>query len=530
MNRLVCGLLRMASRKVAAVAACAIITAVAAPGMYARASTQASNTARQSDAKAATAAGRATQADAKAAPAKKSTAVELIDMAKEGSPALAGAIRATFEDKDLKAGTAWSSHGGDFFFALSFVGPEAPVKAVGAADATPVLRVDGKAGGWGTLSAVRTPTGNVLGPSSFVKPLANITGTNLWYSFAHFEPTGTVHSFDYWIYDMPTGGSQNLPVFTELSYLQPGVPSGTLSEKITLSSKIYDGMKSEYQIYVPAQYDAKTPAALMVFQDGIWYTNRGGDNPALNVIDNLIAQKKIPVMICVFIKPGSVADAPGTPTYNFVKAYSEKWGRTLDDAMRSTLYDTVSDRYVRFLRDEILADVGAKYNLRKDAYSRAITGLSSGGICSFNAAWQMPDQFSRVISWIGSFASIQWKEDPANTDGGQDYPDKVLREPHRNIRVWLEDGANDMENPKYGSWPLANVRMANALKLKEYDFHFSFGTGTHNSAHGAAEFPAEMVWLWRDYDASKTEETYVIEPAEKAKPAFRVGIVNRDAE
>jgi enterochelin esterase family protein len=280
---------------------------------------------------------------------------------------------------------------------------------------------------------------------------------------------------------------------------------------------------------VPAEYDPKTPAALMVFQDGEWYTDRDGQNPALNVIDNLIAQKKIPVMICVFIKPGSVKDAPGTPTYTFVKAYSEKWGRDLDDSMRSTLYDTVSDRYARFLRDEILADVSAKYNLRKDAYSRAITGMSSGGICSFNAAWQMPDEFSRVISWIGSFASIQWKEDPANPDGGQDFPDKVLREPHRNIRVWLEDGANDLELPKYGSWALANLRMANALKMKEYDFHFSFGTGSHNSAHGAAEFPAEMIWLWRDYDPAKTEETYVIEAEEKAKPVFRVGVVNRDA-
>ena len=73
-----------------------------------------------------------------------------------------------------------------------------------------------------------------------------------------------------------------------------------------------------------------------------------------------------------------------------------------------------------------------------------------------------------------AIGSIQWKEDPAVPDGGQDYPDKVLREAHRNIRVWLQDGSNDIEG-QYGSWPLANLRMANALKLKEYDFHFSFG-------------------------------------------------------
>jgi enterochelin esterase-like enzyme len=197
--------------------------------------------------------------------------------------------------------------------------------------------------------------------------------------------------------------------------------------------------------------------------------------------------------------------------------------------MRSTEYDTVSERYARFLRDEILPQVAAQYNLRQDAYSRAITGLSSGGICSFNAAWQMPDQFSRVISWIGSFTSIQWKEDPAVPDGGQDYPEKILREPARNLRVWLQDGANDQENDRYGSWPLANIRMANALKLKNYDFHFSFGQGTHNPGHGAAEFPAEMIWLWRDYDPAKTSQAFEIDPAEKTKPPFRVAIVNRDA-
>jgi enterochelin esterase-like enzyme len=85
------------------------------------------------------------------------------------------------------------------------------------------------------------------------------------------------------------------------------------------------------------------------------------------------------------------------------------------------------------------------------------SGASSGGICAFNAAWQMPDQFSRVITRIGSFVAIQWKEDPAAAAvGGQDYPEKVLRELKRNLRVWLQDGVNDMEDnffgSRYGSW------------------------------------------------------------------------------
>ncbi len=309
---------------------------------------------------------------------------------------------------------------------------------------------------------------------------------------------------------------------------QKGVPAGTLSEKRTLRSKIYDGMVSDYWIYVPAQYDPKKPAAVMVFQDGEGYLNREGDHPALNVLDNLIAQGKLPVIIGIFINPGDISGSSGTPTYQFVEEFGRKWHRTLRDSMRSTEYDTVSDRYPRFLRDELIPEVAKGYNLRTDAYSRAITGLSSGGICSFNAAWQTPDQFTRAITWIGSFTAIQWHEDAAVPDGGQDYPDKVLREEHRNIRVWLQDGSNDQENPNHGSWPLDNLRMANALKLKGYDFWFSFGTGPHTAGEGGAEFAEEMLWLWRGYDPAKTSETFVQDPAETAKPPFRVRIVNRE--
>lgn len=424
----------------------------------------------------------------------KLTATQLIDLARTGSPELQNAITSSFDEKQLTAGTAWLGYGPDFFFATH-------------ATSKPALFIDGRPG----------------------PVMQNLAKSDLWYAVARIELTGKLHSFYYLVNGNKFGGSLDLPAFTLFSYLQPGVPSGTLSPKIIHTSKVYDGMKSEYWIYVPAQYKPETPAALMVFQDGGGYIDRNSDHAALNVIDNLIAEKKIPVMICVFINPGDITASPGTPTYNFVKTYSDKWQRTLKDSMRSALYDTVSDRYVRYLRDEVLPEVAAKYNIRKDAYSRAITGLSSGGICAFNAAWQMPDQFSRVISWIGSFAGIQWKEDPAVFDGGQDYPDKVLREPKRNIRVWLQDGSNDLQL-RYGDWPLANLRMANALKLKDYDFHFSFGGGTHNPAHGAAEFPEEMVWLWRDYDPGKTEQIYSTEAVEKSKPAFRVSITNRDGD
>jgi enterochelin esterase family protein len=258
-------------------------------------------------------------------------------------------------------------------------------------------------------------------------------------------------------------------------------------------------MRSDYWIYVPAQYDPNAPAALMVWQDGQGHVDRNGKAKTLNVIDNLTHEGKIPVMITVFVSPGMAGER----------------------RMRSTQYDRVDDTYARFLRDELLPEVEKKYALRKDSYSRAIAGVSSGGICSFNAAWQMPDQFSRVLSLIGSYTSIAGVE-----SGGHLYPFKVRKEEVRNIRVWLQGGAGDLENA-HGSWPLMNIQLANSLKFKGYDFHFSFGSGTHNTAHGFAELPRSMEWLWRGYDPALQQEVYVIDPEEQKQPMYRVRIVNR---
>ena len=298
------------------------------------------------------------------------------------------------------------------------------------------------------------------------------------------------------------GGLTDIPAYSPECYAQDGVPQGTLSEKLVHSSKIYPEMKSDYWIYVPAQYDAKTPAALMVWQDGQNHIEREGRARTLNVVDNLIHQKKIPVMVHVFISPGIAGE----------------------QRMRSIQYDTVDDTYARFLRDELLPEVYAKYNIRTDAYSRAIGGVSSGGICAFNTAWFQPDQFSRVLSVIGSFTSIQWT--PGKREGGETYPFRVRKEAVRNIRIWMQDGAEDLEND-HGSWPLQNIQLANSLKMKGYDFHLSFGSGTHNPAHAWSELPKSLAWLWREYDPARTEQIYEISPEEQKKPFFRVRIYNR---
>jgi enterochelin esterase family protein len=191
---------------------------------------------------------------------------------------------------------------------------------------------------------------------------------------------------------------------------------------------------------------------------------------------------------------------------------------------RSIEYDTVSDAYLHRLLDEIFPVVAKSVKMRTDGYSRAIQGLSSGGIMAFNAAFDKPEEFSRVLSWIGSYTALQ--RSVAHPEGGGDYPTMVRREPKRNLRVWLQDGSQDLDNGA-GSWPAANIGMANALKFKGYDYHFSFGVGEHNNGHGAAELPEALTWLWRNYDPAKTSQDFLPEPAEKDQPVWRVVQLNR---
>ena len=401
--------------------------------------------------------------------AEKMPAPRLLEMAHRDarSPAFAEAVVATLGEAGLTKGDAVIGEGPDFLWAINSPSP-------------PRLVIDDGS----PVAMTRAGSGSLWIHSGQVK-------------------TGTSHAFYYLKDGGHFGGKTDFPAYLPDCYERRGVPQGKLSEKLVHISKIYPGMQSNYWIYVPAQYDGNTPAALMVWQDGQSHINRNGAERTLTIVDNLIHDKKIPVMIVVMISPGLVGEK----------------------AMRSIEYDTLDDTYDRFLRDEILADVGRQYKLRADSYSRAIGGNSSGGICSFNAAWFHPELFSRVLSRIGSFTSIQWH--PGVIDGGNVYPFKIRKEPHRNIRVWLQDGANDLEN-NHGSWPLQNLQMANSLKMMGYDFHLSFGTGTHNNSQGAAELPAELEWLWRDYDPAKTEQTYTMEESEKQKPMFRVRIVGRE--
>lgn len=319
--------------------------------------------------------------------------------------------------------------------------------------------------------------------------------------------TGVTHSYQFYVDGKPLGPRRDVAGYNPDSYPKPGVAKGTLSGKHTITSRIYDGATADYWIYASPGVDPARPSALMVWQDGQGLVN--GDLSSLRlftVTENLVAQKLLPPIVHVMISPAIGTDKR---------------------SLRSVQYDTVSDRFGRYLMDEVLTEVEKAYKLRPDGYSRAIAGESSGAICAFNAAWRFPDKFTRVHSTIGSYTSIQWRPGE-HQDGGNIYPFLIRKEAKKNIRVWQSDGAEDIEN-QFGSWPAQAIQFANSLKMKGYDFHFRFGEAAHNSAQAALDLPESLAWLWRGYDPSKTEETYEQDTAEKDKPLFRVKVANRDA-
>jgi enterochelin esterase family protein len=333
----------------------------------------------------------------------------------------------------------------------------------------------------------------------------------LWFHVGTLAP-GDAYKFHYVAGSAVMGGALNVAAYTPDSYAQRGVPTGELSEKMVhVSKKIYRGMETNYWVYLPAQYDPSTPAALMIWQDGQLLAGRNDEEYCilcpglvriLEVTDNLTYREEIPVMIHLFVQAGSLNG----------------------ENMRSVQYDSVTDKYPRFLLEELLPEVYARYNVRRDGYSHAIQGQSSGGIAAFNAGWHYPDQFSRIAVQHGTFTAVAFRND--EPEAGHEYPTWVRREPKRNLRVWISHGTEDYEN-EWGSWPTQNLQMANSLKFREYDFRYYLGKGDHHAAIWAAKLPEAMRWLWRDYDPDRTSQEFEQDLEEKEKPFFRIRSLNR---
>lgn len=253
---------------------------------------------------------------------------------------------------------------------------------------------------------------------------------------------------------------------------QPGVPSGTLTKHTLAPGKFFPGTPHNYQLYVPALYDASRPAPFTIFLDGSGYA---GDNVRVPVVlDNLIARRDLPPMLAIFIDPG-VLPALSDQAQNRYERIFE--------------YDSLTPRFANFLIDELVPDVSKTYKLSTDPNDHGIAGLSTGGVGAFVAAWNRPDQFRRVVTWIGSFGNFR---------GADRLPGLIRRTEPRPIRVFMQTGRQDLVNYA-GSWYLENARMAAALEFAGNDVRLELGEDGHSNRHGASMLPDTLRWLWRDY-------------------------------
>lgn len=242
-------------------------------------------------------------------------------------------------------------------------------------------------------------------------------------------------------------------------------------------SKIYPGTERKITVYVPQEYDGRTPACL-------WVSMSGPSGLTAEILDRMIGAGELPTIIGVFIGPGQIRNAEGsTVRYN-----------------RSNELDAMDGRYAKFIETEVLPAVcklktsdGRGVRLSARAADRAIYGNSSGGICAFNVAWQRPDLFSRVYASCGTFVSFR---------GGDQFPALIRKCEPRPIRVFLQDNDKDTWNPLFGSWFEYNQMVLSALQFAGYDVNHSWDEGGHSSQNARRIMPDVLRWLWRGWPAA----------------------------
>jgi enterochelin esterase-like enzyme len=293
--------------------------------------------------------------------------------------------------------------------------------------------------------------------------------------------------------------------------VQPEVPKGTVIE-FTMSSadsKIYPGIARDpgtfgtsdpadpaklivttshpapytrhVAVYVPAQYVPGTAAPFIVGADG-------PDRSLFTVLDNLIAEHKVPVQVAISIGNGS-GDAQGSE--------------------RGLEYDTVSGRYAEFVESEVLplVEAQAHVKLTHDPDARVTMGGSSGGSCAIIMAWYHPEWYHRVLTYSGTYVNQQWPYNPQSAHGAWEFHEHLIpNSPAKPIRLWMEVGDRDLFNPNprgdhMHDWVVANENMARVLAAKGYHYQFVFARNAGHVDRGVKQqtLPEALEYVWQGY-------------------------------
>lgn len=291
---------------------------------------------------------------------------------------------------------------------------------------------------------------------------------------------------------VPQGKLQQFTMDSTESRFYPGIGRdqfGTVDPK-NPKTLIVETHPAPYRrtitVYVPNNYEAGTPAPFIVTHDGPALGKP--DMTLAHVLDNLIAQHRVPPLIAIMIAHGG-GDAQGSE--------------------RGLEYDTMSGKYAEFIQAEVLPLVektcGVK--LTDDPNGRAAMGGSSGGAAALIMAWYHPEWYRRVISYSGTFVNQQWPFNPETPGGAWEFHDRLIpKSAPKPIRLWMEIGDRDNLNPNVmrdgmHDWVEANHRMASVLKAKGYHYQYVFAVNAGHTDRAVREqtLPEALEWVWRGY-------------------------------
>lgn len=235
-------------------------------------------------------------------------------------------------------------------------------------------------------------------------------------------------------------------------------------------------------VYVPKQYVPGTEVPFIVGTDG-------PDKSLFTALDNLIAEKRVPVQIAISIGNGG-GDAQGS--------------------QRGLEYDTMSGQYAQFVETEVLPLVEKQYNVKltRNPDGRAAMGCSSGAAAAMSMAWYRNDLYRRVLSYSGTYVYQQWPYNAETPHGAWDYHETLIPKSARKpLRIWMHVSDRDNLNTRdnYHDWVLANERMATVLAEKKYPYQFVFSknSGHCDRAVKAQTLPLALEYVWKGYKGPK---------------------------
>jgi iron(III)-enterobactin esterase len=299
--------------------------------------------------------------------------------------------------------------------------------------------------------------------------------------------------------------------------MHDGAPQGTVYEFTinSVDSKIYPGIARDAQtfgtpdpsdpaklvvatshpapysrqvaVYVPKQYVPGSAAPFIVGADG-------PDRALFTALDNLIAERRVPVMVAISIGNGG-GDAQGSE--------------------RGLEYDTMSGRYAEFVEKEVLPLVEARCHVKltKDPDGRATMGGSSGGSCALIMAWYHPELYHRVLTYSGTYVNQEWPYNPATPHGAWEFHEHLIPASSRKpIRIWMEVGDRDLLNPNVmrdgmHDWVVANENMAKALAAKGYHCQFVFARNAGHTDRTVKQqtLPEALEYVWQGFPIGKVK-------------------------